>query len=176
MTATLANIPQLETERLILRAPVMDDLPAMIAFYASPNSHTVGGPMDAVGASLRLYATLGQWIAQGYGSWHIVDRETDQWLGRTGFIFAAGWTEPELGWAVSAEAEGKGIAYEATLAARAYGARHLGLNAPISYIRPENTRSIALAHRLGAHLESETEFFGKDCLVYRHPQAEEAAA
>lgn len=176
MTLPLANIPVLETERLILRAPIMEDLPAMIAFYGSTHSHVVGGPLDAVGATLRLYATSGQWSVQGYGSWHIADRVSGQWLGRTGFLFAAGWAEPELGWALTSEAEGQGIAYEAALAARAYGARHLGLSEPISYIRPTNTRSIALAQRLGAKFESNAVFLGKPCHVYRHPRHREAAA
>jgi len=101
---------------------------------------------------------------------------TGAWLGRTGFIFAAGWDEPELGWALAAEAEGHGIAYEATLAARTHAAQHLGLTRPISYIRPDNTRSIALAERLGATFESDTTFLGKPCHVYRHPTLEEAPA
>ena len=176
MTLPLVNIPVLETERLILRAPIMDDLPEMIAFYSSANSHTVGGPVDAIGATLRLYATSGQWSVQRFGSWHITDRNTGQWLGRTGFLFAAGWTEPELGWAITSEAEGQGIAYEATLAARKYGAEHLGLLQPISYIRPTNTRSVALAHRLCAKIECETEFLGKPCYVFRHPNHGEIAA
>lgn len=176
MTQHSVDIPVLETERLILRAPAMDDLPAVIEFYTSESSHRVGGPLNAVNASLRLYALLGHWMAQGYGTWHIVDRDTGAWLGRTGFIFAAGWAEPELGWALAAQAEGRGIAQEATLAAREYGAQHLGLTTPISYIRPDNARSVALANRLGATFESEAEFLGKPCHIYRHPTAEEATA
>lgn len=176
MSAFAPDIPAIETERLILRAPVAEDLPALTAFFASPQSHFVGGPQDALGASLRLNATIGHWAIRGFGSWHIADRNTGAWLGRTGFMFAPGWAEPELGWAIAAEAEGKGIAHEATCAARAHGEAHLGLSGTISYIRPENARSAALARRLGATLEAETEFLGKPCHVYRHPATTEGEA
>ena len=42
----MSGIPQLETERLILRAPQIEDLDAMAQFFASPRSHSVGGPLD----------------------------------------------------------------------------------------------------------------------------------
>ena len=65
-------------------------------------------------------------------------------------IFNDGWDEPELGWHIYDGFEGKGYAYQATIAARRYSARHFGLDRVISYIDPENTRSVALAERLDA--------------------------
>lgn len=171
MSLMAHHIPTLETDRLTLRAPKLDDLPALTAFFASEQSHMVGGPRDDLGSALSLNAVFGQWVLYGYGMWFIADRETDAFLGRSGFIMAPGWEEPELGWAVTADNQGKGIALEATRAARSYGARHLGLNGVISYIRPTNTRSAALAKRLGATLEkSHPEWRGAPCDVYRHSQ------
>lgn len=171
MTASIDLIPTVETDRLILRAPKLDDLPAVTAFFASAQSHTVGGPRDDLGSAMSMNATFGQWGLYGFGSWFIAERDSDAYLGRTGFIMAPGWEEPELGWAVTTEAEGKGIATEATLAARSYGARHLGLNGVISYIRPTNTRSAAMARRLGATLETtHDDWRGAPCDVYRHPK------
>ena len=165
------HIPVIETDRLILRAPKLADLPAMMAFYASPQSHTVGGPRDDLASAMTLQANIGHWAVHGFGSWHIADKSDDSWLGRTGFLMFPGWEEPELGWAVVQEAQGKGIAREATLAARNYGTRHLGLNAVISYIRPSNTRSIAFAERLGAVLEkTHDNWRGDACHIYRHPK------
>lgn len=171
MSVMTDHIPTLETERLVLRAPMLDDLPAVTAFFASEQSNSVGGPRDDLASAMSLSATIGHWALHGFGSWFIADRETGVWLGRTGFIMAPGWEEPELGWAVVPAAQGKGIAYEATLAARTFGAAHLGLNAVISYIRPANIRSAALAQRLGAHLETTHENWrGKACDVWRHPK------
>ncbi|MFK7751511.1 MAG: GNAT family N-acetyltransferase [Sedimentitalea sp.] len=164
-------IPTLSTDRLRLRAPVLADLPALIAFFASEQSHTVGGPLDARGAFRSLNATIGHWVTRGFGSWHIADAQNDAYLGRVGFIEAPGWDEPELGWAVMPVAQGKGIAYEAALAARAHGAQHLGLDGTISYIRPSNARSARLAKRLRARIEqSKPDWLGKPVDIWRHPR------
>lgn len=171
-----ALIPTLGTDRVVLRAPSLEDLPALTAFFASEQSHSVGGPQDALGAHRSLLSGFGHWALYGYGSWHIADRDTDAYLGRTGFLFAPGWEEPELGWAITAETEGKGIAHKATRVARQYGADALGLDAAISYIRPANTRSATLARRLGATLEkTHDDWHGKPCDVWRHPKLATAA-
>ena len=54
--------------------------------------------------------------------------------------------------------------------ARAYAARHQGLNGVISYIAHANDRSRALAGRLGATYERDGELLGKKAQIWRHPQ------
>ena len=63
-----------------------------------------------------------------------------------------------------------GYAFEAARAARNYGRDALGLSELISLIRPDNTRSVALAQRLGAIPGETIEFMEQACLVYRHPE------
>lgn len=172
MTSATFSIPQLQTDRLILRAPQDSDLPRMRQFFETPRSHMVGGPADAVGTWSKLANRLGHWALKGYGLWHIADRATGTFLGWAGFVNAEGWDEPELGWTVMDEAEGKGIAFEACTAARAYGASEFGLRGVISYIAHDNTRSEALATRLGAIYEREGNLLGKPCRVFRHPSPE----
>lgn len=169
MTGTDFHIPTLRTERLVLRAAALKDAPAFTAFFASERSHMVGGPRDPREAARSMAAMIGQWALHGFGMWLVADRRSDAALGWTGIIYQPGWDEPELGWTLFGQAEGHGIAFEAATAARAYAAHRLGIGSPISYIRADNTRSIALAERLGAHLEREGEVLGTPCLVYRHP-------
>ena len=70
--------------------------------------------------------------------------------------------------------EGKGIAYEAAHAARQDAFTRLGWNTAVSYIAPENVRSIKLAERMGAVLDPKAKAPKEDepCLVYRHPKPE----
>jgi len=166
---TTWTIPVLTTDRLVLRAPVCEDIPAFTAFYTSPRSHIVGGPLDARGAYRAMLAGFGAWALRGYGLWHIAERASDRFLGWTGVIFAPGWAEPELGWTLMAEAEGKGIAFEAATAARDHAARALGIDRMISYIAPHNARSQALARRLGARHEADGTLLGHDVQIWRHP-------
>lgn len=170
MTAMTDAIPVVETERLRLRAPHASDLPALTAFYATERSHMVGGPRDADGSFTSLASRIGHWAYHGYGLWHIDSRETGDFLGWAGILNPPSWDEPELGWTVFADAEGKGYASEAARAARSYVARAFGLDGVISYIRADNTRSAALATRLGATIERAGEVMGTPCNIWRHPK------
>lgn len=173
---TSFSIPELTTDRLILRAPSLADLPRVTAFYASERSHIIGGPLDARGAHRAMMAIFGNWALRGHGLWYIADRASDAFLGWTGVNYGPGWQEPELGWTVMEEAEGKGIAFEAASAARRHAAAHLGQDGLISYIAPHNTGSAALAARLGAVHESDGSLLGHPVQVWRHPEQMQGAA
>jgi RimJ/RimL family protein N-acetyltransferase len=172
--AKLTGIPVIETERLILRAPRESDHAAMTAFYASDRSRFVGGPCGAFEAWGRLTGGLGHWALRGYGWWAVEERATGAMAGRLGVGFSAGWDEPELGWHIYDGFEGRGLAMEGARAARRHATTVWGMSPLISYITYDNTRSRALAERMGARIEREGEVVGHPCLVYRHP-AEEAA-
>jgi RimJ/RimL family protein N-acetyltransferase len=169
MTAASFTIPSLETDRLILRAPRIADLPHLTAFFETERSHMVGGPKDTMGSWQSLMSRLGHWAAYGYGLWHLTEKASQRFIGWVGMINAPTWDEPELGWTLFAEAEGKGLAFEAATAARYHAARHQGLNCVISYIDHANERSRDLAERLGAKFERDGTLLDKPCQVWRHP-------
>ena len=64
-----------------------------------------------------------------------------------------GYPEPELGWFVIPEAEGKGYAAEAARAVMLWARRTLGWERLINIIDPANDRSIALGQRLGGAID-----------------------
>ena len=175
MSVMTDQIPVMDTPRLTLRAPALSDLETLTAFYATSRSHMVGGPQDAVGSFAKLSARIGHWALRGHGLWHVDDRTNGDFLGWAGVMTLPGWDEPELAWTVFAHAEGKGIAYEAAMAARAFAAQHMKLDRLISYIRHDNDRSRALAERLGAVHERDGTLLGIPCQVWRHPSVAEAA-
>ena len=166
-------IPVLETERLILRAPQESDLDAMAGFWASDRSHILGGPVSRHEAWRKLAGMIGHWAMRGYGFFVLQEKSDGAPLGGVGIISPEGWSEPEIGWHVFEGAEGKGYAYEAALKVRAYADEVLGIATPISHIAAENSRSIALAKRLGATFEREAVVAGHPCHIYRHPRVED---
>ena len=149
------EIPVYEEGRLRYRAPRMEDFEAYAAFRASDRAKGVGGPYTRSDAFMTLSELAGHWNLRGYGRWMIADRETDEPLGVVGIMYPDDWPEPEIGWSVFEAAEGKGIAYEASCFSRRYAYEVLGWTRIISCTLPGNTRSEALAKRMGAVWERE---------------------
>ena len=169
----MTGVPVLTTERLTLRAPRLSDFEPYMAFFASERSIHEGGPLSRIETWREFAAAIGCWTIRGYGVWAIEDRATGAWLGEAGLFHPDYYPEAELGWTLAPEAEGKGVAHEAALAARDWAWRVAGLRTLVSYIAPANARSIRLAERLGAAPDPEAAQPDDDpCLVYRHPGPE----
>lgn len=172
----LGPTPVLTTERLVLRAPVAADWPHWCAFHGSDRARFVGGGSDTQPRqSWRAFGhVIGHWVLRGYGMFVFTPRGDDTPLGMAGPWFPEGWPEHEIGWTVwTAQAEGQGFAHEAAVAARQFARDSLGWTESVSYIGPDNARSIALAERLGAirdDMAATPDFDGHPCLVYRHAQ------
>ena len=174
---THITIPQLETERLILRAHSLRDIPEVTAFYASDHSKFVGGPLSAELAWRNLAQEAGHWLLRGFGRWAIVEKETNRWIGITGLWYPAGFPEHELGWDLAQHATGKGYATEAAAAARRYAYDVLGWTTLISLVADGNDPSAAVATRLGAQKDGRFthERFG-EMSIFRHPSPDALAA
>ncbi|MCL4105106.1 UNVERIFIED_CONTAM: hypothetical protein GTU68_018813 [Idotea baltica] len=172
MTVTF-TIPEIETERLRLRAPKASDLAAYTAFRGSDRAKTVGGPYPAHVAWEQLANLVGHWVLRGFGRWMIADKHDDAPLGVAGLYHPQEWPEPELAWSLFEQAEGRGIAYEAALACRAFAYNTLGWTTLISCVDPTNTRSVALAHRMGCMAEGSFDHLDLGTLhIWRHPNPE----
>jgi RimJ/RimL family protein N-acetyltransferase len=170
------QVPVLATERLTLRAQRPGDFDAYAAFYGSERSWGMGGPIDRPAAWRMFAAELGHWVMRGYGFWIVDVTATGETVGQVGFWHPEGWTEVEIGWAMFEGSEGKGYAFEAAHAARSYAYGELGWGPLTSVILPGNTRSEALAARLGAQPERDwTTPAGKAAVIWRHPAREARA-
>ncbi|MBI1220365.1 MAG: GNAT family N-acetyltransferase [Rhodobacteraceae bacterium] len=175
MIPALVNTTVGETPRLILRAPRLEDFEPFAAFCQSDRAAFVRqDDFDRAKAWRAFGHIVGHWVLRGFGLFVIVQKSTGRAIGTVGPWFPEGWPEREIGWAIwSAEAEGKGYAFEAAKAARDHVYRDLGWKTAVSYIAPTNARSIALAERLGAVRDDAAAYPGdKPCLVYRHQKPE----
>lgn len=163
---------RLTTQRLILRKPIASDLEPFTAFATSDRAGFVGGGADKdEGHAFRMLGAItGHWELRGYGLFIACERESGRPVASVGPWCPAGWPEPEIGWSVWDERdEGKGYACEAAEAVIAHVFRDLGWTTTVSYIDPDNARSIALAERLGAAPDPGAARPHKGDLVYRHP-------
>jgi RimJ/RimL family protein N-acetyltransferase len=166
--------PTLETQRLILRRPDGRDAESFIRFYGDSRSQHTGGPIDADAAWLLLACEIGHWELKGFGTWAVCAKsDLNTSLGMVGCWQPGAAPERELGWLIWPGAEGKGIAAEAAIAARHDAFTRLGFKSIVSYITHANTRSIALAKRIGAVLDPAADTpRSKTSYLYRHPAPE----
>ena len=168
----VSGAPVLSTDRLVLRVPTLADFEPVAAYYASARAAHTGGSLPRDKAWRAFGHMVGHWLLRGYGMFFFAPHGAGPALGMTGPWFPEGRPERELGWVVfSAEAEGRGYAREAAEAARAHAFDTLGWSTAVSYIHPDNARSIALALRLGAVLDPEAAVpEDMTAQVYRHPR------
>ena len=162
---------RLETDRLVLRMFVDDDLDAYYAICSDPEVMEFigqGKTMNRLDAWRQIAVMLGHWQLRGYGSWAIEEKASGRLVGRVGFINPADWPGLEIGWALGRSSWGLGYATEAARAALQYGFRTFGFSRVISLIHRENTRSIGVSERLGGIEDGTTELLGMRVLVYAY--------
>ncbi|MEM8632605.1 MAG: GNAT family N-acetyltransferase [Pseudomonadota bacterium] len=151
-------IPELATERLILRAPEITDFPVHLDIVSGPRGAGIGGPFTRDAAWADFVQLSATWLWRGHGAWSVVDRGTGAVLGFVLIGFEPGDQEPELGFMFTETGEGRGYAAEAARAAMGYARDTLGFTHLVSYVLPGNVRSEALIARLGGtrdgHLET----------------------
>lgn len=171
---TLTNAPRLETDRLILRGPEPGDAEPLMAFLLDQERAAGFGASENRGDAWRWFAlNVGHWHIHGYGYFTIEAKDSGRPAGICGIWNPEGWPEPEIGWVVFDGFEGRGLAHEAALCARRWAYSDLGFTTLTSNIVPGNTRSAALAQRLGAHLERRyTNIHMGEEELWRHPGPE----
>ena len=163
-------IPELTTERLLLRGLRADDLDAYARMYADPDVMRFledGRPLDRAAAFRSMAIHLGHWRLRGYGQWALEDRATGELVGRAGLWQPEGWPGLEVGWLLNRGSWGHGFATEAGRAAIEFAFGELGAAEVISLIKPENDASIRVAERLGESYRGTVDLAGVRVSVYR---------
>jgi RimJ/RimL family protein N-acetyltransferase len=165
------DIPALESRRLVLRAPAFGDLDGFVRFFTSDRAKYAGGSADAAKAWSEFAEMIGHWVLRGFGSFIITRKDNGKAIGHAGGLQPPGWPERELGWSIwTDDDEGQGFAAEAVRTVRDHLFTTCGWTTAISYIAPDNLRSIAFAEHLGAVLDQGSERpENLRCLAYRHP-------
>jgi len=170
-------IPTLRTRRLTLRAFRPGDLPAYAAMLGDPAVAKfvgTGQPRNEAESWETMARMLGQWVLRGTGVFAL--EHEGRLAGHAGILHPPAWPGPELAYAVAPALQRRGIATEACAAVRAWAAT-LGLRDLVSFIRPGNAASVAVARKLGALHERDIDLLGSAAQIWRHgpPPAEQPA-
>ena len=162
------GIPTLQTERLILRAPTMEDWPAYATLMASARARYMGGPFDTRAAWGMFTSDMAMWPLFGHGALMIELKSSHDCVGQVGINHGPLFPEKELGWLLYDGHEGRGYAFEAAAAIRDWAFTTLGLQSLVSYVDQDNLASIKVAERLGASRDNDAERQDPEDIVFRH--------
>jgi RimJ/RimL family protein N-acetyltransferase len=165
--ATLAQLngPVLETARLKLRLWCGADIAPNTAMLSDPGTArfiTVDGKpiTDELNGWRNAAIMAGHWVLHGAGMFVVEEKSSGTFVGRVGPWFPPGWPGFEVGWGIAKEFRGQGYAVEAARAAIDWSFATFEIDRIIHCIDRENTASEAVARRLGADKQSETDLFG----------------
>ena len=147
-------VPEVRTERLVLRGWRGADLAPFAALNADPAvMEFFPARLSREDSDAFVGRQIAGWAANGFGLWAVERLDGGDFIGFAGLTrprFEAAFTPAvEVGWRFARGAWGHGFATEAALAALAFGFETVGLDEIVSFTSPANERSWRVMERLG---------------------------
>ncbi len=152
----------LETNRLVLRRQVIEDLDDLWALYCDPEitRYIPDAPKTYEEARLEL-----EWHMNGHpknpalGLWATIHKETGRFIGRCGLLpwTIDGQEEVEVAYTIARDFWGLGLGSEAAQAIAQYAFEQLNFSRLVCTIEPENLASMKVAKKIGMTFEKEME-------------------
>jgi RimJ/RimL family protein N-acetyltransferase len=167
-------IPELHTDRLLLRGHRLEDFPHTFALWSDleVTKFISGRAFTREEIWARFLRYRGHWSFLGYGYWAIFEKTTGAFVGEAGIgDFHRDLTPsldgtPELGWVLASEHHGKGYATQAVRTIAAWGDAHFGAVRTACIIAPENIASLRVAEKNGFREFTRTTFHGKPAILF----------
>ncbi len=148
-----SRIPELGTERLILRALRVSDSADMFEYARDPDvtRYLLWRPHADVGYTHRYLEYLGSRYRIGaHYEWAIVHRETGRMIGTCGFArIDCAHDCGELGYVLNPAFRGQGLMPEAATCVLRFGFEELGLHRIEARYMVENTTSLRVMEKIG---------------------------
>jgi ribosomal-protein-alanine N-acetyltransferase len=116
-----------------------------------------------------LTSTIEHWDRWGFGAWTVIERATDEIVGRVGLDYTTVNERPEVevAWFIDPDAWGRGYATEMAEEAMRAAFTTLGLDSVVSFTTVPNEPSQAVMRKLGMTYEGEIMHAGLPHVLYR---------
>jgi len=163
------EIPTLRTDRLTLRPfDAGDALPlyhilrqdGILRYFPT----TVGPSLDRVEALVERQ--LAHWQEHGLGWWAVQPDDQPELVGWNGLQHLPETDEVEIGYLLSRDFWGMGLATEGARAGLRFGFQTVGLETIIGLVHPENARSAHVLEKLGMTCTGPAGYFEMDVVRY----------
>lgn len=162
-------MPEIETDRLILRPLLLGDLDEMAAIRADPQVmryidrgavHTREQVLKSLHRSEKL------WNERGLGRWGVRRKESETLMGWCGLFPLDETEEIEIGYGFAREFWGHGYATEAAAACLRHGFEFLELGRIVAVAYNENTASLRVLEKIGMRFEKRGHYYGAELPYY----------
>jgi len=171
VTGPASGLPDLQTERLLLKPRTLDDLHDCWEMDRDPEVHRFlpWHQQDETTYKEKLGDRIGRGFPAGFGHWCLFPKpDPTRFLGWVCLTPLPGH-EPavEVGYRLSRGAWGAGYATEAALALVNYGFESLDLQRIVAVVDPRNVRSHQVMARLNGTLVGMCRAYETELVMYR---------
>ena len=141
---------RLTTERLVLRPPTLDDLPAWHAIYLDAEEVWYGAPRSSLDENrTRLGRQIAHLEQHGFGMCAVELAASGETIGAAGLQHLEGGPEIEVGYRLLKEHWGQGYATECARASIAFGFDELGQERIVAVALESNVASRRVLEKCG---------------------------
>jgi RimJ/RimL family protein N-acetyltransferase len=147
-----------ETARLLVRHFRPDDAEALFAVCSDPVvTRWVGDgtPLTLEQCEKWIQVSLRNYETKGFGASAVIVKETGEFAGYCGIVYAPERAEPEIIYGFAQRWWGQGFASEVVPPMLEYGLTRCGLGRVIATIDPENAVSRRVAEKAGMRYDHE---------------------
>ena len=163
------STPSIETTRLILRPFSLDDAEPLFQILGTqgilqyfPSSD----PPDRERVQRMVQRQIEHWQKHGYGWWAVEPLHDSRLIGWSGLQYLPETDEIEIGYLLSKQYWGRGLATESATAGIEFGFNQLGVREIIGIVHPDNFASQRVLEKIGLNYLERAEYFGMACFKY----------
>ncbi len=158
--------PEIETARLRLYPPRIEDLEARLAMDRDPEVMRFIQPVpeDAEAQRSEIRNRILQPPRSAY--WHVEERVAPGFIGWCGVFPLQDSGLMEIGYRFARRAWGRGLATEAATAALDHGFRKLELDLIVAVSHPDNAASHRVLHKIGLRAAGTARHYGRELAFF----------
>jgi ribosomal-protein-alanine N-acetyltransferase len=162
-------LPEIETERLLLRTYKADDMETVYRLASDPHVTRFFPARPAINREdvlSSLPRRNEKWEKQGFGQFGVFEKKTEKLIGYCGLQYLDKTPEVELYYGFFQDHWGRGLATEAAKAVLKFGFEQAKLERIVGVTHPENIASQKVLLKIGFKKEKIVDVYGTEAVYF----------